>query len=169
MGKGKRKKEPVSGTKKELVIVTRHVVTLDQVKNDERKMRLLAVFKALEDVGGIYERSLAHLLYWLKTEKNLDLGYNFIVVGGTPTSKELHEDLVALLYVGLIESNPRTKKLQLTSEGKEFLDKVGLPPDWEKIKQAVEELKPKVTAIDAQLELTAMLMRPRAPRRRMFI
>ncbi len=169
MGRGKKRKEPVSGTKKELVIITRPAVTIDQVKNDPRKRALLAVFKALEDQGGIYERSLAHLLYWLKTEKEIDLGYNFIVVGDTPTSKELHEDIVALLYVGLLETNPKNKKLRLTSEGREFLSKVGLPAEWERMKQAIEDLKPKIAAIDAQLELTTMLMKPRAPRRRIFI
>jgi len=166
MGTGKKKKQPVSGTKKELVIIARPAITLDQVKNDERKKKLLLVLRNMEDQGGIYERSLAYLLYWLKTEKEIDLGYNFFLVGDLPTSKELHEDIVALLYVGLAENDPRTKKLRLTSQGREFLQSIVFDKDFvEKLKAAIEELKPKVAAIDAQLELTNMLMRPGAPRR----
>jgi hypothetical protein len=164
----KRKKEPVSGTKKELVIVTRPVVTRDKVEKDERKRKLLMVLKALEDQGGIYERSLAYLIYWLQTEKNLDLGYNFYVIGDVPTSKELHEDVVALLYVGLAETDPRTKKLRLTSDGKEFLEKVIDKEYYEKLAAAIEEYKPKVAALDAQIELTTMLQGPRGRRRRFF-
>ena len=164
----KKKKEPVSGTKKELVIVTRPVVTRDKVEKDERKRKLLMVLKAMEDQGGIYERSLAHLIYWLQTEKGLDLGYNFYVIGDVPTSKELHEDVVALLYVGLAETDPRTKKLRLTSDGKEFLERILDEEYYEKLAAAIEEYKPKVAALDAQIELTTMLQRPRSRRRRFF-
>ncbi len=164
-----KKKEPVAGTKKELVIIARPAVTLDQVKADPRKRNLLLVLLALEKLRGIYERSLAHLLYWLKTEKNIDLGYEFFLVGDTPTSKQLHEDLVALLYLGLAETDPRTKKLRITNDGKEFLKTVGYDEELlKKIEDAIEELKPKITTIEAQIELTTMLMRPGAPRRRRF-
>ena len=76
-----KKKEPVGGTKKELVIVTRPVVTPQEVERDPRKKKLMLLLKALEDQGGIYERSLVNLVYWLKTEKDIDLGYNFYLVG----------------------------------------------------------------------------------------
>ena len=164
-----KKKEPVGGTKKELVIATRPVVTPQEVERDERKKKLLLVLKAMEDQGGIYERSLINLVYWLKTEKELDLGYSFFLVGDTPTSKDLHEDIMALLYVGYIETDPRTKKLRLTNDGKEFLEKKWFDKDlYEKIKAAVDDLKPKIAALDAQIELTTLLSRPRAPRRRAF-
>jgi len=164
-----KKKEPVSGSKKELVIVSRPAVTRDQVERDERKKRLLLVLKTMEDQSGIYERSLAHLVYWLQKEKGIDLGYNFYMVGDVPTSKELHEDIVALLYVGYAETDPKTKKLRLTNDGKEFLEKKGADPEFfEKLHAAVEELKPKIAALDAQIELTTILSRPRAPRRRRF-
>jgi len=163
-----RKKEPVGGTKKELVIVARPAITPQQVERDERKRKLMLVLKAMDDQGGIYERSLVNLVYWLKTEKGIDLGYNFLTVGGVPSSKELHEDIVALLYVGFAETNPRTRKLRLTNEGKEFLEKKGYDKEfYEKLKAAVDELRPKIAALDAQIELTTLLTRP-GPRRRRF-
>ncbi len=162
-----KKKEPVAGTKRELVIIARPAVTLEQVKSDPRKRNLLLVLQALEKMKGIYERSLAHLLYWLKTEKGIDLGYDFYLVGDTPTSKQLREDVVALLYVGLAETDPVTKKLRITNDGKEFLKTVGFDEElYRKLEEAIEELKPKLTTIEAQIELTTMLMRPGAPRRR---
>ncbi len=162
-----KKKEPVAGTKRELVIIARPAVTLEQVKTDERKRKLLTVLQALEKLKGIYERSLAHLLYWLKTEKGIDLGYDFLLVGDTPTSKQLREDIVALLYVGLVESDPITKKLRITNEGKELLKTVGIDEEfYKKVEEAIEEYKPKLTTIEAQIELTTALMRPGAPRRR---
>lgn len=167
MGKGRKKKEPVSGTKKELVIITRPAITIDQVKSDERKKQLLLILKALDEQGGIYERSLAYLLYWLKSEKNIDLGYNFHLVGDVPTSKQLHDDVVALLYTGLIETDAKTKKLRVTNTGREFISSIGYDEEFfEKLKSLVEEYRPKISAIDAQIELTTMLMRPGSPRRR---
>ncbi len=164
-----KKKEPVSGTKRELVIIARPAVTPQQIERDNRKKSLLLVLKAVEDQGGIYERSLVSLVYWLKNEKDLDLGYNFYLVGDTPTSKELHEDIVALLYVGYAETDPRTRKLRLTNDGKEFLEKKWFDEElYKKIKAAVDELRPKIAALDAQIELTTLLSRPRSPRRRSF-
>ena len=164
---GQRKKEPVGGTKKELVIITKPAVTPSQIERDERKRKLLLVLKILDEQGGIYERSLAHLIYYLQKDKDIDLGYNFYMVGDVPTSKELHEDTVALLYVGYAETNPRTKKLRLTSEGKEFLSKMEYDNElFESLKNAIDELKPKISAIDVQIELTTMLMRQSGRRRR---
>ncbi len=160
-----KKKSPVSGTKKELVIITRPAITLEQVKNDKRKRLLLAVLDLLNDMRGVYERTLAHLFYWLRQE-GIDLGYTFIMVGDTPTSRNLHEDVMALLYTGLAESDVRTKKIRITSEGKEFLEKHPADPETlNMVKEAIEKLKPKIMALNAQLELTNMLMKPGAPRR----
>lgn len=164
-----KKKEPVGGTKKELVIVTRPAITRQQVERDPRKRKLMLVLKAMEDQGGIYERSLVNLVYWLKTEKDIDLGYNFYLVGNTPTSKDLHEDIVALLYVGFAETDPRTRKLRLTNDGKEFLEKKWFDEAlYKQIKAAVDELRPKLAALDAQIELTTLLSRPRSRRRGFF-
>ncbi|NPA05274.1 MAG: hypothetical protein GXO09_04195 [Crenarchaeota archaeon] len=160
-----KKKSPVSGTKKELVIITRPAITLEEIKTDKRKRLLLAVLDLLNELRGVYERTLAHLFYWLKQE-GIDLGYNFIMVGDTPTSRDLHEDVMALLYTGLAESDIRTKKIRITSEGKEFLEKHPADPDTlNRVKEAIEKLKPKIMALNAQLELTNMLMKPGAPRR----
>jgi len=165
-----KKKEPVGGTKKELVIIARPAITSQQVERDPRKNRLLLVLKAMEDQGGIYERSLVNLVYWLKEEKDVDLGYTFYLVGDTPTSKSLHEDVVALLYVGYAETDPRTRKLRLTNDGKEFLERKGYDMDfYRKLKTAVDELRPKLVGLDAQIELTMLLSRPRSSRRRLFI
>ncbi|AEM37944.1 hypothetical protein Pyrfu_0072 [Pyrolobus fumarii 1A] len=166
MGTGKKKKEPVSGTKKELVIIARPVVTLDQVKGDERKKNLLALFNLLTDKGGIYEKTLNYLLYWFKSEKGIDMGYNFVMLGDVPYSRELHEDLVALLYLGLLETTP-TKKIRITNEGREFLQKVGYDTALlEKVKEALEEYWPKATTIDAQIELETTRRATMAARRR---
>ncbi|MET1128018.1 MAG: hypothetical protein ABWW70_01720 [Thermoproteota archaeon] len=162
-----RKKEPVGGTKKELVIVTRPAVTPSQIEQDERKRNLLLLLSSMEEQGGVYERSLAHLVYWLQSEKGIDLGYNFTLVGDLPTSKELKEDLIALLYVGYAETDPRTKKIRISSDGKEFLSKVGYDKNfYEQLRAAVDELRPKIAAIDMQIELTTMLTRPRRRRTR---
>jgi hypothetical protein len=162
-----RKKEPVGGTKKELVIVTRPAVTPSQIEQDERKRNLLLLLSSMEEQGGVYERSLAHLVYWLQSEKGIDLGYNFTLVGDLPTSKELKEDLIALLYVGYAETDARTKKIRISSDGKEFLSKVGYDKNfYEQLRAAVDELRPKIAAIDMQIELTTMLTRPRRRRSR---
>ncbi len=169
MAKTKKKKEPVGGTKRELVIMARPAITVDDIRRDERKKNLLLLLYALEGQGGIYERSLNYLLYWLKTEKGVDFGYNFYLVGGVPTSKEVREDITALLYTGLAETDPRTKKLRITSNGKEFLASQGIDKQrLEEYKQLVEEYRPNISAIDAQIELTTVFSRPGAPRRRRF-
>ena len=173
MGTGRKKKEPVAGTKKELVIITRPVITLDQVKNDTRKRNLLAFFDLVTaKSGGVFEKTLNYLLYWFKTEKGIDLGYNFVMLGNVPYSRDLHEDVVALLYLGLIEATPQ-KKLRITNDGREFLQKVGYDAALaEKMKEALEEYWPKAVAIETQIELEqremAREMARRRRRRRVF-
>ncbi|NPA96196.1 MAG: hypothetical protein GXO32_01175 [Crenarchaeota archaeon] len=142
---------PAQQKSKELKTFSMQVITLDDIKRDERKMRLLQI---IESAGPISEKALTHLLYLLKEEKGIDLGYNFVVIGGKPVSKEVLEDLRALLYVGLIENEPRTRKLQVTSNGLEFLEKNRLGDELtKKVLEAVEELKPKIAPIDAEVEL----------------
>ena len=142
---------PAQQKTKELKTFSMQVITLDDIKRDERKMRLLQI---IESAGPISEKALTHLLYLLKEEKGINLGYNFVVIGGKPVSKEVLEDLRALLYVGLIENEPRTRKLQVTSNGLEFLEKNRLSDELtKKVLEAVEELKPKIAPIDAEVEL----------------
>ena len=133
------------------------VVTIDHIKKDPRKMKLLHI---INHIGAISEKALTYLLYYLK-EKGLDLGYNFIVIGSKPMSKDVLEDIMALLYVGLVENDPRTKKLRLTSNGMEFMEKNALAPEEVKdLLAAVDELKPKITPIDAEVELASTESRP---------
>ena len=157
-------KQPGSTTKsKELKIITRQVITINDIEKDPRKIKLLYMISIL---GSISEKALQHLIYFMK-EKEYDLGYNFVLLGTTPSSKELHNDLVALLYVGLLESDPR-KKLLLTSLGKEFLKKhENRIPDEEKekIKTLIDELRVKIAPIDTEVELVS---RMRRRRRRLF-
>ncbi len=47
--------------------------------------------------------------------KGFDMGYQFFKVGQDPYSPALKSDVVALLYVGLLESEPRYKKLVVSS------------------------------------------------------
>ncbi len=125
-------------------------------------------------MGEISEKALQYLVYWLKTEKQLDLGYEFLVIGNVPSSKELKMDIVALLYVGALETNPRNKKLRVTSVGKELLEKTvteNLKPEFDRVVAAAKELEAKVKSIDAEVELTIKMLRQsmRRRRRRRFI
>ncbi len=151
-----------AGKTKELKIISRPVITIEDIKKDPRKLKLLYV---INESGGLSEKALKYLIYYMK-EAGYDLGYSFVMLGQTPSSRELHNDLVALLYVGLTETNPR-KKIVLTSQGKEFLEKHVLPiisdEEKDKIKKLVEELRVKVTPIDTEVELS--LRRPRRRRR----
>ena len=156
---------PGSGKSKELKIVTRHVVTLDQIREDKNKLMLLHAIKVY---GEITEKALQHLIHELQ-QSGVEMGYDFIMIGNTPSSKRLREDVVALLYVGLLETNPKNKKLRLTSMAEsEFLPQVGLPEEEaKKISDAVEQARAKISAIDAEVELATMLER-RGRRRRRF-
>ncbi|NPA98450.1 MAG: hypothetical protein GXO43_03630 [Crenarchaeota archaeon] len=149
---------------KELKIVTRHVITIDDIKKDPRKVKLLYIINV---TGGISEKALQYLLYYMK-EEGYDLGYKFVMLGTVPSSKEVLNDTLALRYVGLLETNPR-RKLVVTSLGKEFLDKEGdkylNDDEKDQIKKLVEELRVKIAPIDAEVEL---MSRPRRRRRRLF-
>ncbi|RLG82711.1 MAG: hypothetical protein DRO39_09245 [Thermoprotei archaeon] len=138
---------------KELKTFSAKVVTPEHIKRDPRKMKLLHI---IAHVKAISEKGLTHLLYLLKTEKGIDLGYNFVVIGNKPMSKQVLDELMMLLYAGLIEHNPRNKKLQLTSQGAEFLEQNRLPDDEIRdILSAVDELKPKIEPIEMEVELAA--------------
>lgn len=151
---------------KELKIVTKHVVTIDDVARDPRKLKLLYLINALEEIS---EKALQYLIYWLKKEKQLDLGYEFLVIGNVPSSKELKTDIVALLYVGALETNPRNKKLRVTSVGKELLERTitdNMKPEFDRVVAAAKELEARVKSIDAEIELTIRMLRQSMGRRR---
>ncbi len=148
---------------KELRIVTRPVVTIDAVKKDLKKLLLLHVIKEMKEIS---ERSLSKLIHMLKDEKGVDLGYEFLVIGDVASSRALAEDLRILLYLGLIETHPVTRKLRLTSTGEEFLEQN--PVDEEKlkeIKEALEELKPKILAEESTADILMRGFRRRRRRR----
>ncbi len=151
-----------SGKSKELKIITRHVITEKDIENDPRKIKLLFI---IQEVGGISEKALQYLLYYIR-EKGYDLGYNFVMLGTMPSSKEIINDTLALRYVGLVETNPR-RKLVVTSLGKEFLEKhkdAISEEEKEQIKKLIEELRIQIAPIDAEVEV---MSRPRR-RRRLF-
>ncbi len=149
---------------KELKIITRHVITIDDIKKDPRKVKLLYIISV---TSGISEKALQYLLYYMK-EEGYDLGYKFVMLGTVPSSKEILNDTLALRYVGLLETNPR-RKLVVTSLGKEFLEKEGSKyisdDEKDQIRKIVEELRVKIAPIDAEVEL---MSRPRRRRRRLF-
>ncbi|RLG87900.1 MAG: hypothetical protein DRO15_04075, partial [Thermoprotei archaeon] len=82
---------------KELKVFSKRVITIDQIKRDSRKLRLLMIINILEEIS---EKALTHLIYLIQKEKGIDLGYKFFLVAGNPSSKQLLDDIFALLYVG---------------------------------------------------------------------
>jgi hypothetical protein len=136
---------------KEVKIVTRLVVTLDEVSRDVRKVSLLEVVR---DLGEVSERGLISSLYILKSEVGKDLGYQFQVVGSSVSSREVLEDVRVLLYLGLLEVSP-SRKLRLTSLGREFLEKLGseLKEKLEELAKSVEGIKQRVLSEDSLMSL----------------
>ncbi len=135
---------------KEIKFETRHVITPEQVMKNERTMKLLYIISLY---GELTEKALNHFVYMLK-EKGVDLGYQFFKIGDAVTSKQLREDMLALLYVDFLETVGRAKKLKLTGIGREALEEYILPEEEkEKIKKAIDEVRPQVAAIDAEVEL----------------
>lgn len=142
---------------KELKIVTRPVVTIDSVKSDVTKLKLLHIIKHLNSVS---EKALTHLIHLLQNEAKVQLKYNFINIGGVPCSKQLRDDINVLLYLGLVETDAVSRKLKLTSNGIEFLEKHGLSNDELKtLLASVDELKSKTSSIDAEADLSARKVR----------
>jgi hypothetical protein len=135
---------------KEIKIETRKVITPEQVLKNKRMMRLLHVINAY---GSLTEKALNHLVFMLK-EKGLDLGYNFFKIGTAIASKDLKEDMLALLYVDFLETAGRAKKLRVTSAGREALESHPLPEEESSmLKKLIDELRPQISSIDAEVEL----------------
>lgn len=155
------KTKEASGKSKEIKIVTKQVVTLEDVKRDKNKVRLLYVVSLF---GEISDKALQYLLSEMKNRGH-DVGYEFAVVGGAPASKELSSDLLALKYTGLVETSA-SKKNAISSLGREFLEKHGdalTSEEREAIKKLVEELRAKVKPIDVEVELRFRMTKPRRP------
>lgn len=142
---------------KELKIVTRPVVTIDSIKGDATKLKLLHIIKHLSSVS---EKALTYLVHLLQSEAKIQLKYSFINVGGVPCSKQLRDDINVLLYLGLVETDAVSRKLKLTSNGVEFLEKHGLSGEELKtLLASVDELKNKISSIDAEADLSARKVR----------
>lgn len=142
---------------KELKIVTRPVVTVDSIKGDVIKLKLLHIIKHLNSIS---EKALTHLIYLLQNELKIQLKYSFINVGGVPCSKQLRDDINILLYLGLVETDSVSRKLRLTSNGVEFLEKHGLSnEELNTLLGGVDELKSKTSSIDAEADLSARKVR----------
>ncbi len=136
---------------KELKIVTKPVIVLDQLKSNKRAIKILFL---VSELGGITEKALTHVVKELQPA-GIDLGYRFVEIAGIPTSKELREDIIALLYVGLLESG-QNKKLSITSQGKEFLEQVGVEQDFvENLRSKLPEVKAKLATLIAEADLGA--------------
>jgi hypothetical protein len=150
---------PVSGAEKskDVKIVTRHVVTLSEVEKNPRLVTLLYIVSLAK--SGISEKALVNLVYLMR-ENGFNLGYNFVVVGNTPTSKDLLGDLTLLKYIGLVEV-AGNKKLVVTSLGRELLSKVApvISSQEDTIKKLYEALYPKVAPVDVEIDLKSRARR----------
>lgn len=141
---------------KELKAFAAQVLTLDHIKKSDKLLKLLYTINTM---GEVSERGLAHLISLLK-EKNIDLGYAIVNLGGKTIVRGLTDDVKCLLYVGLIEVSPKDKKLRLTSKGKEFLEGLGGPSEsLEEFVKAVEELKDRIAPIEAEVSVSVSLKR----------
>lgn len=135
---------------KEVKIIARQVITLDDVAKDSRKVKLLYT---LSEYGPISEKTIYSLIYELKS-KGVDLNYEFHTIAKNLTSRDLNNDLLSLKYTGLVELDNK-KRIVVSTLGKEFLNNnVGRIPEGEResIKTIVNEIKPKLKATDLEVE-----------------
>jgi hypothetical protein len=134
---------------KELKIVTKPVIALESVKNNKRAMKVLYL---ISELGSVTEKGLSYVIKELSSA-GVDLGYRFLEIAGIPTSKELREDVISMLYVGLLESS-QGKKLSVTSQGKEVLSQIQLEQGYiDALKSKLPEIKTKLATILAEADL----------------
>ncbi len=148
---GGEKQQEGKGTK-DLKIVSVSVVKPEQVIRNPRQMALLFV---IDKLGPTHEKTLQHILYDLQEEYGVDLGYDFKKIGNTPYSPILKNDIVQLLYVGFIETEPNLyRKLRTTNTGKDVLEKHTPPAKVVEVVNAnFEALRNKASMLDSQLDL----------------
>ena len=111
--------QPNQQKSKDLKIVSKQVISPNVINEDKRKLQLLYILK---QVNKLTEKSIILLLYELK-QKGIDLGYQFNVIGNNVFSSMIKEDLTSLLYLGLIENDPISKKISVSNNGIEVLEK----------------------------------------------
>ncbi len=137
---------------KELKIISVQVVTPEAVMRNPRQMGLLYI---IDRLGPTHEKTLQHIVYMIQEELGVNLGYDFRKVGNTPYSPTLKTDIVALLYVGFIETEPGIyRKLRTTGAGKDALEAQGPPAGLvETINSNFEALRNKASILDSELDL----------------
>ncbi|ARM75966.1 hypothetical protein [Acidianus manzaensis] len=143
---------PSSTKTKELKNVSKQVISPTVLKEDKRKLQLLYIIKS---IGSISERAIIALLYDA-SQKGLNLGYEFNVIGNNVFSPTLKEDITSLLYLGYIETDPANKKLKISSNGEEALEenKTNIDDNFKnQLNQILSELKAKITALDEEYTL----------------
>jgi hypothetical protein len=139
-----------ASTTKELRIAPVQVVTKDKVMQNQKLMSLVYLVSRL---GPLHERTLHMVVNEVQT-KGFDMGYRFSKIGEDPYSPSLKNDIVALLYVGFLEAEPRYKKLAVSSAGKEALEKAGVPKGLQDVVEgSVQELKAKGSMMDARIDV----------------
>ncbi len=139
-----------AGSVKELKIASFQVVNKDKVMQNPKMMGLIYLVNRL---GPIHERTL-HMIVNEIQGKGFDLGYQFFNIGQEPYSPALKNDIVALLYVGFLETEPRYRKLVVSSSGREALEKVGAPKGLQDlVESSIQELKAKSSMMDARIDV----------------
>ena len=154
-GMAKKKKETggqQEGKSKDIKIISIQVVRPEDVLRNPRQLGLLYI---IDRLGPTHEKTLQHLVFTIQDEYGMDLGYEFRKVGNTPYSPQLKSDIVALLYVGFIETEPGIyRKLRTTSQGKDALEKQPPPAGVvEVVNKNFEALRNKASIIDSELDL----------------
>ncbi|ACP36086.1 conserved hypothetical protein [Sulfolobus islandicus L.S.2.15] len=142
--------QPGQQKSKDVKMVSKQVISTNIINEDKRKLQLLYIIR---QIGKLTEKSIIMLLYELK-QKGVDLGYQFNVIGNNVFSLMAKEDLTSLLYLGLIENDPVSKKIGISNNGIEILDKTHIEEDFKnKVAQALNEIKTKILAYDEEYNL----------------
>ncbi|AAK40549.1 DUF1411 domain-containing protein [Saccharolobus solfataricus] len=142
--------QPGQQKSKDVKMVSKQVISTNIINEDKRKLQLLYIIR---QIGKLTEKSIIMLLYELK-QKGIDLGYQFNVIGNNVFSLMAKEDLTSLLYLGLVENDPVTKKISISNNGIEILDKTQIDDDFKnKLAQALNEIKTKILAYDEEYNL----------------
>ncbi|MEM0340716.1 MAG: hypothetical protein QXN05_05935 [Acidilobaceae archaeon] len=138
---------------KEFKLVSVQVVTRDKVLKNERQMTLLYI---IDKIGPMYERTVYEIAKEVQ-ELGFPLGYTFKKVADSLYSPDLKSDLIALTYVGFLETDPIKKKYRTTGQGKEALESFGVPEALASIiEKNKDKLKNLASLIDAQVELQSV-------------
>lgn len=138
---------------KEIKIVTKQAITIGDIMKNPRILKVLYLISMAEN--GISEKALIHLVYTIEKELGLKLGYNYVTIGGIPVSRDLSNDLTSLKYTGLVELSLKNKKLYITGQGKEVLEKSmdQIKEEAEDLRKAFTEAWPKIAPIDLEASL----------------